>query len=63
MTDYKGNNEVGYLRLPDHPDGVVTGCVAHTVRLSDLIPEHQGPDVFLDYDKDGVLIGIELLFD
>jgi uncharacterized protein YuzE len=63
MTDYKGDNEVGYLRLPDHPGGGVSGCVAKTVRLSDIVVDHKGPDVFLDYDESGVLVGIELLFE
>ncbi|MEM7432934.1 MAG: DUF2283 domain-containing protein [Pseudomonadota bacterium] len=60
---YKGNSDVGYLQLPDHPGKGTVGCVVKTVRVLDIVADHKGTDVYLDYDKDGTLIGIELLLD
>jgi hypothetical protein len=57
--EMKRMDEVGYLRLPDHKGG--HGTVARTVRLSELMPEAKGPDVYLDFDAEGTLIGIEIL--
>ena len=52
-----------YLYLPDHParGADSAGCVANTVCLEDLVPGYQGPDIYLDFDKNGVLIGMEIL--
>ncbi|MEL6300071.1 MAG: DUF2283 domain-containing protein [Pseudomonadota bacterium] len=63
MTTYNGDDDAGYLELPEHPGRGAAGCVKKSVRLHDLIEDHKGTDVILDYDKDGVLIGIELLFE
>lgn len=52
---------VAYLTLPDHPGRGVYGCVDRTVELRDIIGDYKGPDVNLDFDKEGVLIGIEIL--
>ena len=57
-----GDPEVAYLRLPASadPSDATERRVLRTVRLSDLMP-YQGPDVYLDLDASGRLIGIELL--
>jgi len=51
---------VAYLRLPDHP-GTLPGVVKKTIRLRDLVAGYSGPDIHLDFDKNDVLIGIEIL--
>ncbi|WP_394849510.1 DUF2283 domain-containing protein [Pendulispora brunnea] len=51
-----------YLRLPTYPDTAV-GASARTVTLPDLMGAYQGPYVVFDFDKDGVLIGIEIVGD
>lgn len=51
---------VGYLTLPGHPGDGVPGAVARTVRLRSLV-DYVGPDVVLDLDADGRLIGIEIV--
>ena len=35
--------------------------MSKAVRLIDLIGKYKGPDVVLDFDEAGVLVGIELL--
>lgn len=52
-----------YLYLKDHPRSgpESVGCVANTIVLEDMVPGYRGPDIHLDFDKDGVLIGLEIL--
>ena len=50
-----------YLYLPDHPRSGLAGVVAKQVRLIDLYPGYNGPDVYLDFSKDNFLIAIEVL--
>jgi hypothetical protein len=52
--------EVAYLKLPTHP-GSVEGAVKKTVSLRDVLGSYSGPDVNLDFDASGVLVGIEIL--
>jgi hypothetical protein len=35
--------------------------MSKSVRLRDLIGSYEGPDVVLDFDLRGVLVGIEIL--
>jgi uncharacterized protein YuzE len=55
--------DAAYLYLKQHPDlgRDRAGCVANTVVLEDLIPGYQGPDINLDFDRNGVLIGLEII--
>lgn len=50
-----------YLILPGHPGRGTKGCVANSVPLDQLITGYDGPDVTLDFDAQGRLIGIEVL--
>jgi hypothetical protein len=54
------DTEVAYLRLPSHP-GTSPCKMSKSVRLVDLIGKYEGPDVVLDFDMKGVLVGIEVL--
>ncbi len=49
---------VAYLRLPTHQGG--TSRMSRSVRLVDLLGAYQGPEVVLDFDSRGVLVGIEI---
>jgi uncharacterized protein YuzE len=50
--------EVAYLRLPSHPG---ESCkMSKSIRLIDLLGTYEGPDVVLDFDQHGVLVGIEI---
>ena len=51
---------VAYIYL-DERDGPTAGVVKRSVRLHDLLGEYKGPDVYLEFDDDNALIGIELL--
>jgi len=54
---------VGYLYLPYHPRPKVPKgkIIEKTISLSDLITDYKGPAIYLDFDKDDLLIGIEIL--
>lgn len=52
---------VGYLYLSNHPGPGSVGCVKGTVRLSALIPNYVGPEIHLDLEEAGAIIGIEVL--
>ncbi|WP_437315114.1 DUF2283 domain-containing protein [Sorangium sp. So ce385] len=52
--------DVAYLRLPSHP-GTSPCKMSKSVRLHDLIGDYDGPDVVLDFDIRGILVGIEIL--
>ena len=63
MIDLKvseDDEDVGYVFLPEHPRSGV-GVVKKTIELRQLVPDLKGPDVNLDFDADGVLIGIEII--
>ncbi|HZH76157.1 MAG TPA: DUF2283 domain-containing protein [Archangium sp.] len=53
------DQDVAYLRLPSHPGE--TCKMSKSIRLAELMGSYEGPDVVLDFDQDGVLVGIELL--
>lgn len=54
------DGDVGYVSLPDHP-GAKPGVVKKSVQLRDLLPDYAGPDLVFDFDKEGKLIGIEII--
>ena len=54
------DDQVAYVSLPDHP-GSRPGVTAKCVQLRDLLPDHRGPDVVLDFDEAARLIGIEIV--
>ncbi len=51
--------DVAYLRLPTHAGGL--SKLSRSVRLIDLMGKYEGPEVVLDFDEKGVLVGIEIL--
>jgi len=59
--DCPDDDIVAYVSLPGHPGRGAPGVVAKQVRLRDLVGDHGGFDVFLDFDRDGTLIGFEIL--
>lgn len=54
-------SDKAYIYLPGHPKEDVYGCVKKTIHLDNLIEEHKGPRVLLDFNDQGELIGIEIL--
>lgn len=55
------DRKVGYLSLPKHPGAGGHAVTVKQVRLLDLCTDYKGPDIYLDFDKDNCLIGIEIL--
>ncbi len=55
----KDDEDVAYLRLPSHPGE--TCKMSKSLRLTELMGSYTGPDVVLDFDQDGVLVGMEIL--
>ena len=60
LTISDDDEDVAYLALPAHPGPGTHGAVAKQTRLLDLMT-YVGPDLYLDFDQDGTLIGIEIL--
>ena len=54
-------SETAYVALPGYPDEPRYGSVARTVCLDDIICGFKGPRINLDFDNEGMLIGIEIL--
>lgn len=52
---------VAYLSLPKHPKKTIHGIVKKTVSLHDIIENYNGISVYLDFDENGDLIGIEII--
>ena len=52
---------IGYLYLSSHPGPEAAGCVKAMVRVSTLIPDYVGPEIHLDLNEAGEVIGIEVL--
>lgn len=55
------DEDVGYLFLPDHPGSKHKNVVEKQLELRELINDYKGPDIYLDFDTEGRLIGIEVL--
>ena len=52
---------VAYVSLPAHPGRGTQGVVKKQIRLRDLVGDHGSLDVYLDFDGNGQLIGMELV--
>jgi len=61
FTVSAGDPGVAYLALPGHPGAGLPGIVKTQISLADRIEGYVGPDVYLDFDASGRLIGIEIL--
>jgi len=55
--------DMGYIYLPGYPnpDVVTSGIIQKQMALHELIKNYQGPAIYLDFDKEEKLIGIEIL--
>ncbi|MCF6300076.1 MAG: DUF2283 domain-containing protein [Proteobacteria bacterium] len=57
----KNDDEVCYLMLPGFPKKPPNGFIKSQIRLAENIEKYKGPDIYLDYDDKGYLVGIEIL--
>ena len=60
VSEDEDGEVVAYLRLPAHP-GPGKAVVKKNVRLRDVVEDYHGPDLFLDFDENNVLLGIEIV--
>ena len=60
LTISDGDEDVAYLTLPGYPGQGTPGAAAKQTRLLDLMT-YVGPDIYFDFDKNGTLIGVEIL--
>lgn len=58
--DDEDDEVVAYLTLPDHP-GALKAKVKKSVRIRDVVGDYIGPDLFLEFDENNVLVGVEIL--
>jgi len=54
------DEELAYLYLPAHPQKVTPNLVKKQVRLAEKVDGYKGPDIYLDFDESGTLVGIEI---
>jgi len=54
-------DDIAYITLPGHPGKGTTNIVQKQISVRDVIDEYKGPDVYLDFDHKGLLIGMEVL--
>lgn len=57
----KENEETVYVQLKEHPKKSIFGIVKKNIDIASLIKGYKGPPVYLDFNDDGFLIGIEIL--
>ena len=51
----------GYLYLSKHPGRGVPGSVKRQVWLHEIVPDYKGPAVYLDFNGEDELVGIEVI--
>ncbi len=54
-------SDTAYVALPGYPAEPQSGVVAKTICLDDVIKDFKGPRINLDFDREGLLIGVEIL--
>ena len=57
------DGDVAYLYLPKHLGNSIYGISTKQVLLNSLINNYKGPEIILDFNKDGEIIGMEFIFD
>lgn len=57
-----GGGTTAYLELADHPHQLVSGIVARSVAIHQLVPDYHGPALYLQFDELGRAIGMEILY-
>ena len=53
--------DVAYLYFPNHPGEGGEAIVQKQIQLSDVITNYKGPELYLDIDNTGKVIGLEIL--
>ena len=61
FTPANADANVAYVSFVEHADHEKFNVVKKMLRLSSLIEAYEGPEIHFDFDKDGRLVGIEIL--
>lgn len=62
LRTYDGSLTVAHLELIDFPRDTPAGCVKKSVEVHNSIPNYDGPKITVDFDSNGLAIGIEILY-
>ena len=64
LRSHPGEEDAAYVELHDHPHESIYGIVAKTIELDDVIEgfSQQKTRINLDFNNDGLVIGIEILY-
>ncbi|MBQ4769777.1 DUF2283 domain-containing protein [Pectobacterium versatile] len=57
------DSDMAYLFLPSHPGKGKAGVTVKQVALQSIMENYQGPEIYLDFDSDGNIIGMEFFLD
>lgn len=57
----EGDKDVAYVYLPDHPKKLIPRLTKKQISLDSLIEGYKGPGIYLDFNSDDVLVGIEIV--
>lgn len=63
LRQYPQSADTAYVELFDHPHSAETGgIVDRTISVHEMIEDYNGPSLYLDLDRDGRPVGIEILY-
>jgi len=58
----KKDPKIGYVYLPNHPGPrIQSNMGGYQVGLGELVNNYKGPPIYLEFIKEGELIGIEII--
>ncbi len=60
LRQYDGEEGAAYLELLDYPEVITPGVAKRTVDVHYLIEGYTGPRIAIDFNADGVAIGVEV---
>ena len=62
LRAYEESPTAAYVELVDYPTENQSGCVIRSVRIDQIITNYDGPKITIDFDANGIAIGIEILY-
>jgi len=62
LRSYKSSPGTAYIELIDHPMEIQSGMVNRSISIDHLIPNYDGPKLTIDFNSNGIAIGIEIIY-
>lgn len=62
LRQYPSNPCTAYLELLAFPEVATPGLVKRSINIHSLIEGYEGPGLCVDFDAQGVAVGIEILY-